>query len=393
MKILCISSIIPVPGKIAETDIILKVYAKLRARYGVDVEFVRPTIFTNRITRILRKRSAKYEGVPKGQTYSASGVKVVPVRFLFLARSPLVFCALSFSLRWIDRTLVAALKDYDIIHSHYGYPDGALGYLLSRKLGIPHVVTIRREEPRMTGPFGRFFYKLILKNAKAILTPNIFTKQFMEKSFGLNVTLVPHGIEDMFFAGDESPVKTDGALKVITIARLLKWKNVDVILRALHKVKMDMDFEYTIVGSGPEEARLKHLVEELGLSDRVHFLNQVEHSEIPGLLAKHHLFALLSYPETFGLVFIEAMARGLPIVCAKEGGIDGYFTDGVEGYAVDRMDSGRLADLIRLLNADRKRLAAIGDAAKVLATNFTWEKISSLYMTIYDDCLKERRSG
>src|SRR5690606_1249079 len=129
-------------------------------------------------------------------------------------------------------------------------------------------------------------------------------------------------------------IYNDGpVLKIVTMARLLDWKNIDKVLYALKNI--GAGFTYDIYGDGPEFKHLERIVQESGLQDKVQFKGFVPYDLVPQTMAEYDLFVLPSYKEWFGRVYIEAMACGLPIIGSRRTGMDGYITEGEQGFLVD----------------------------------------------------------
>ena len=136
-------------------------------------------------------------------------------------------------------------------------------------------------------------------------------------------------------------------LKIVSLCRLLKWKNIDKVFLALEQ--LDGDFIYDIYGEGPDQARLQNILSTLKIRDKVHFKGYLAYQEVPETLVRYDLFVLPSFREMFGRVYIEAMACGLPVIGAKNCGIDGYIENGVQGFLVNHQDVDEIAAAIRSL--------------------------------------------
>lgn len=121
-------------------------------------------------------------------------------------------------------------------------------------------------------------------------------------------------------------------IKFITVANLIKLKNVDINLKALAMLSDELDWQYTIVGDGDEMTNLKNLTAKLGLENKVFFVGKRKRAEVFNYLEESDIFIMVSAPETFGLVYLEAMAKGCIVLGAYENGIDGIISDGTNGF-------------------------------------------------------------
>lgn len=118
----------------------------------------------------------------------------------------------------------------------------------------------------------------------------------------------------------------------IYVGRLVKYKNVDTIIKALEKTFPAKDFVFHIVGEGAEEKNLANLSREFGLAKNIVFHGQLPRDEVFELMEKCLCFCMVSDNETFGMVYIEAMLAGCVTIASKDGGVDGVIVDGKNGF-------------------------------------------------------------
>jgi glycosyltransferase involved in cell wall biosynthesis len=153
------------------------------------------------------------------------------------------------------------------------------------------------------------------------------------------------------------------------------YKGADHLIGALPPLlKKFADVQLVAVGEGSDLPRLQSLARDSGVSDRVHFLPFMTHEQLPSAYDHCELFAMPSRGEGFGLVFIEAMARGKPVIGGAHGGTPEIIDDGVNGYVVPYGDVTQLADrLNRLLASEplRREMGAQGLAKAEHAYTFT----------------------
>ncbi len=150
---------------------------------------------------------------------------------------------------------------------------------------------------------------------------------------------------------------------MLFVGRLRYYKGLDTLIRALPRIHGRL----RIVGIGPMEAEWRALAQETGVADRIEWLGEAPDEALPGLYHAADLFVLpASHPsEAFGLVQVEAMAAGLPVVCTELGTGTTYVNiDGVTGLVAPPRDPEALAAAINALIADPERRAAMGRAAR-----------------------------
>ncbi len=164
----------------------------------------------------------------------------------------------------------------------------------------------------------------------------------------------------------------DDAVVFLHVGRLAAEKSVDIIMRAFSQAKMRLPAgaaRLVIAGSGPEEPSLKALADPdvlfLGVLDRERLL--------PRVYASADAFLFSSLTETLGLVVLEGMASGLPVVATPAGGVKDHLRDGVNGIAVPALDVDAMADAIVTLTLDTHRRRLLGEGARRTADALSWE--------------------
>lgn len=182
-------------------------------------------------------------------------------------------------------------------------------------------------------------------------------------------------------------IKLETALEFIYVGRLVKYKNVDVIIKALYEKYGNLKYKLHIIGTGAEREELERLSRELGCEDKVIFHGQLPRSDVFDMMKKCYCFIMVSNNETFGMVYIEAMLAGCVTIASKNGGGDGVIVDGENGFLSNQ---GDVEDLVKTLNRieQMKELSKLREQAirtaygyrdsriaqKYLDNVFTWEK-------------------
>ncbi len=162
--------------------------------------------------------------------------------------------------------------------------------------------------------------------------------------------------------GGSSSHRASGELRILSMARLVRGKGVDVVIEAL--VDLPNSYHCTIAGDGPERRRLEALASSLGVMARVTFAGWVSGEAKYHLLESADIFCLPSTRDSFGIVYIEAMAYGLPIVAVRSRGIPDVVLDGRTGYLVDAPEPLQVVEAVQKL-ADPKTREQMGSAGKL----------------------------
>ena len=176
--------------------------------------------------------------------------------------------------------------------------------------------------------------------------------------------------------------KKPGDVYLVTTSRLVHKNGLEDVLWALTLVPDTV--KLAVVGSGPDELKLKALVQELQLWERVHFLGFVPHEEIPKYLKACDVFIRPSRSEGFGSAFVEAMAAGLPVVATQEGGIADFLFDEKRntdkpstGWAVDKDAPQSIAQAITdIITRPEKVKDVVANADKMVKEKYDWDIIA-----------------
>lgn len=180
------------------------------------------------------------------------------------------------------------------------------------------------------------------------------------------------------------PVKKDfskGVKHFVFVGSLFKLKNVDIILEALHKVFKDEGYNLDIVGSGAEEERLKKIVANHSMENHVCFHGKQPRDKAQDIIAKADCFITVSSREAFGLVYLEAMAKGCITIATEGQGMDGIIVDGKNGFLCPSRDVDALAGLIiRIGKMDSVTLESISNEAFLTASELTDLNVAKTYI-------------
>jgi glycosyltransferase involved in cell wall biosynthesis len=160
------------------------------------------------------------------------------------------------------------------------------------------------------------------------------------------VEIVPNMVDTSFFDLPAVP-RAAGCFGILCVALLNANKRVDVLIRSFAKAfSDDPTVALEVGGDGPERRSLESLAQELGISARVRFLGLLDRTQVRSAMQRNHLFVLPSAKETFGLVCVEALACGLPVIATMSGGPEEIVSDEV-GWLVEPGNVEMLAEAMR----------------------------------------------
>jgi glycosyltransferase involved in cell wall biosynthesis len=289
---------------------------------------------------------------------------------------------------------------YDVINTHFAVPSGPLGYVLGKLFEIPNVLSLHGgdiyDPSKKLSPHRSFFFRravrFLLNRADRIVAQSSNTRDnaFRYYQPEKDISIIPLAFhppelprvsrEDVFI--DENVDEDDFLL--ITVGRLIKRKAIDTIIRSLQKINYS-SIKLLIIGDGPERGNLMRLVEDLSLNDRVIFLGYVSNEVKYRYLAVSNLFVLTSLHEGFGIVFMESMYCGLPIVCTNSGGQVDFLKNGENAILIDVGDADACAEAIVRFYEDRELYSNCSINNKKKVMNFYAENIANQYIKLFND--------
>jgi glycosyltransferase involved in cell wall biosynthesis len=210
-------------------------------------------------------------------------------------------------------------------------------------------------------------------------------------------SVVPCGVDTDAFSPDGPAAPRGDRKRIVSVGRLVPRKGFETLIRALPRIP---DAELLIVGGpaasaladDPHARRLQQLSDRLRVADRVRLLGGITRAQMPAVLRSADVVACTPWYEPFGIVPLEAMACGIPVVAAAVGGIRDTVVDDVTGRLVPPKDPGALADAINPLLLDRQWRDALGRAGRERArARYTWDRIATDTERVYEKMAPVRR--
>ena len=174
--------------------------------------------------------------------------------------------------------------------------------------------------------------------------------------------------------------------KIICVGSLIERKGIDLLLKALAKVKSE--YSLYLAGEGSERETLKDLAFELDISDKVHFLGQLNREELLAYYADSDLFILPTREDCFALVILEAMCSGLPIICSKyaDGAYD-LIEEGKNGFIIEPYDETKFAESIEKVLGSKEIRENMQKNSKEILEKFRFANIAKGYMEAIEECV------
>ena len=289
-----------------------------------------------------------------------------------------------------DLQLKCNLKQINIIHATTLYSDGALALKVHKEFNIPYIVAVRGTDVSLFlkyRPDLIFLLKEILLNANQIiflgesLQKQLFKNKFikpLQPKLKSKIQVICNGVDDYWLANIK-PIKKIRPKKILYIGRFDKNKNTINLIEAilfLRKEYPNLKLDLVGRGGGNEE-------EVINLSNKyknfINFIGPIyNNEELKKIYLSNDIFAMPSHSETFGLVYIEALSQGLPVLCSKNQGIDDTFRFKV-GEFVNPKSIESIAKGIKeiIVNYDSNNLN------KIDFSQFSWDNIAMNYLELY----------
>ncbi|MGH2981996.1 MAG: glycosyltransferase family 4 protein, partial [Solirubrobacterales bacterium] len=308
------------------------------------------------------RRVAKAFGIP------ANG-SVAPVAF-----GPVAAAAVRRALRAIEP---------EVIHLHEPLIP-SLSLLALWNGGAPLVGTFHAAAKesfgyRITAPvLQRAAQKLAVRTAVSDAA-----RDLIERYIPGDYVLTPNGVDTERFAGAD-PLLPPGRTRVLFLSRIERRKGLEVLIQAMTRLR-DLDVELVVAGSGPEERAARALAERLQVP--ADFLGRVSDEQVPGLYRSADVYCAPGLGgESFGIVLVEAMAAGAPVVCSDLPGFRAVA--GGVAVLVPPGEAGPLADALRATLTDKERADQMRKMSKVMARGFEWQRLVVGVEAIYERAVR-----
>lgn len=283
---------------------------------------------------------------------------------------------------------------FDIVNTHFVVPTGPVGQFLATSYGVPNVLSVhggdlfdpsKRSSPHRH-PWLRLPIRALLRKASAVVAQSRDTLRHVAEIYGVRraTELIPLGIERppaVPSPGREFFGLPPDALVLVTVGRIVPRKNTVQLVRVLADPRLK-HAHLLVVGDGPDAAAVLAAAAQAGLANRVHLLGHVSEREKHGALAVADLFVSASRHEGFGLVFLEAMAFGLPIVCYDHGGQTDFLATGETGSVVALDDVEAFVQGVASL-ATAERRARLGANNRARVEQFFIDRCADRYEELF----------
>ncbi|MFQ6793601.1 MAG: glycosyltransferase family 4 protein [Thomasclavelia sp.] len=290
------------------------------------------------------------------------------------------------------------VKSMDLMHAYTLMTDGNVAREISKLYNIPYIVTVRDTDLNFFFKYRKDLIRLgkkILLDANAIIflsssyknrVLELFNKD-EKKNLNNKSYIIPNGVDDFWIdkaAKNYKRINNESDLKLLYVGKITKRKNIVTLIK-LGKLMTEKEkkFKITMIGKNCNN----NLMKKINNCSFIQYYPFMNKEQLLKYYRDSDIFVMPSLSETFGLVYLEAMSQGTPVIYTKEEGFDKQFPDGVVGYSVTAASINEIYDSIRNILANYENISknCIENISK-----FNWKAISEKYYGIYNNICTRR---
>jgi D-inositol-3-phosphate glycosyltransferase len=298
---------------------------------------------------------------------------------------------------------------YDMLHSHY-WLSGVVAERLKARWRLPHVAMFHtlgevksRSRISEVEPDARIEAEAaIARHADRVVVASRDEQQSLVRFYGADaarIAVVPCGVNlDLFQPVAKEEARRQLGLRdddriLLFVGRVEPLKGIDILLGAAAHLNGESDCFVLVIGGDSaakdgEMAHLRDLASELGITERVSFLGAVDHERLPAFYSAADVCVMPSFHESFGLVALEAMACGTPVVASRVGGLTATVRDSETGYLIPWHCPEPFAERLELLLGNEELRRAFGRSAREEVERFRWGNVAEAVLALYRELIE-----
>lgn len=284
------------------------------------------------------------------------------------------------------------LKKISIIHAHTWFSDGGVALKLHQKYNIPYIVAVRNSDINIFFRYlvhQRHFAEEILVKADKVIVISASYLERMKQMYATKpvvtskLSIIPNGVDPFWIINRVSKPKflNKESSNLLYIGKFDKGKNVVNLMKAILNINKTRKGEIILTlvgGGGTDQKRVNRLIET---NKCFRYLGKImELEKLKSIFKENNFFVMPSKAETFGLVYIEALLQGLPILFTKGEGIDGYYDHSIG----EKVNDGTIQEIQNKLNNLLSNENIYNFDLDRISQNHDWKGIALTYSDIYN---------
>lgn len=287
-------------------------------------------------------------------------------------------------------------REINVTHSHSLISNGIISYLIYKLKKTPYVVTVRNTDINIflkrSAIFRKLGEKILVKSSSVVVLSPAYKDQQLKNNITEDVFaaiqhklhVVPNGVNDYWIKNSYNIRREiNGIVDILFVGKLRQNKNITGLISAC-TILADRGVRLRLTVAGEGELRDSILGKNYNFD--LNYLGFVESREkLLEVYRSCHIMAVPSYRESFGLVYVEAMTQGLPVIYTKGQGFDGNFREGEIGFSVEPDNHKEIADKLGAIITDYRDMSA---RAVKASSNFSWKATSGKLMSLYKKAIQ-----
>lgn len=363
---------------------------------GCEVKMVAPVPWTPFPLKYMKKSWERYSNVTRNECIG--NVDVLHSRYISFPKGlflPFSGMLMYYGIRGDVHNLHGEFP-FDIIHAHNVIPEGKAGLYLKSIYGKPLIVTARGSDVDMVSKQSRSCYKVmrqVFDSCAAIIVPSPRLAKSMYETFSINPKVICNGVdlEEVYSLNNDIKMFAGlgGRTIILSASELTHSKGIDQNLYAIKDLLgQGRNVYYIIIGDGPYRKILEDIVRKLNIGTAVRFTGALQHKDVMGFMAACDIYSMPSWQETFGIVYLEAMAHGKPIIGCAGQGMDTIITENKIGLLAKPKDVKSLVSALAYLLDNPTGTLEMGKRGRDLVkAHFTHRAHALQTIQVYQDIL------
>jgi glycosyltransferase involved in cell wall biosynthesis len=349
--------------------------------------------------------TSRYQGLSASE--QINGVSIVRVRVLM--RGNIQTASHASMMSYVPSCIFKCLRsaeflDFDIVNTHFAVPSGPAGHAIAKYLKIPNILSIHGGDifdpskslsPHKT-PILSQTVTAMLNRADRVVAQSSDTRSNAIQYYNIQraIDIIPLGIKKPLITtgSRNNPAISENDFVLCTIGRLIKRKNLVELFEIIATLQDRISLKLVIIGDGLERAGLMKAAESLEMQDKVIFTGAVDDATKFQYLKSADIYVSTALHEGFGLVFLEAMECGLPIICYNRGGQNDFLINEKTGYLVELHDKQGFAEKIEQLFSNPRLRSTIGTFCSSHIRNYYIENCANRYIALFDEAIEAKKS-